>query len=63
MSTEGTQMAYQRTVTPLTIDLLKRDNRLSQKPLSIEERTKRALARGEKILAEARLAHRLTTRS
>jgi len=56
-------MAYQRTVTPLTIDLLKRDNRLSQKPLSIEERTKRALARGEKILAEARLAHRLTTRS
>jgi len=56
-------MAYQRTVTPLTIDLLKRDNRLSQKPLSIEERTKQALARGEKLLAEARLAHRLATRS
>jgi hypothetical protein len=31
--------------------------------MSLEERTKRALAKGEKLLAEARLAHRLSTRS
>jgi hypothetical protein len=49
---------FKREVTPLTIDLLKRDNRLAHESsrLSIEERTRRALAKGDELLRQARLA-------
>lgn len=51
-------LGFKREVTSATIDLLKRDNRLAQEPtrLSIEERTRRALAKGEELLRQARLA-------
>jgi hypothetical protein len=52
-----------RSVPGLDIALLRQDERKARPTMSIEERTKRALARGEKLLAEARLAHRLTARS
>lgn len=56
-------MAYQREVTGMAIDLLKRDNRLALPAMDIAARTKRALERGEKLLAEARLARRLHERN
>jgi hypothetical protein len=51
-------MAFQRTVTQLDIDLLKQERSLIQarKALSIEQRTAIALAKGERLLAEARRA-------
>jgi len=52
-----------RTVDWLAIDLVNQEQRKALKPLSIEERTKRALAKGEALLAQARLAHRLSERS
>jgi hypothetical protein len=54
-----------RKIDWLSIDLASRDARKAQaaRAMSLEERTKRALAKGEKLLAEARLAHRLSTRS
>jgi hypothetical protein len=53
-----------RSVDWLAIDLLSLQDRKAQaaRSMTIEERTKRALAKGEKLLAEARLAHRLSTR-
>lgn len=56
-------MTYQREVTGLTIDLLKRDNRQLRPAMDIAARTKRALERGEKLLAEARLARKLSQRT
>jgi hypothetical protein len=51
-------IGFKREVTSVTIDALKRDNRLAHEAtrLSIEERTRRALARGEELLRRARLA-------
>jgi hypothetical protein len=47
---------FKREVTSVTIDLLKADNRRVHEAgrLSIEERTRRALEKGERLLAEAR---------
>jgi len=54
-----------RKVDWLAIDQVNKEARRAQadRALSLEERTKRALARGEKLLAEARLAHKLAGRS
>ena len=51
-----------RSIDWLAIDLVNQEQRKALKPLSIEERTKRALAKGEALLAQARLAHRLSER-
>jgi hypothetical protein len=49
---------FKREVTSVTIDALKRDNRMAHVAgrLSIEERTRRALEKGERLLVEARRA-------
>lgn len=54
-----------RSVDWLAIDQVNQEARRAQadRALSLEERTKRALARGEKLLAEARLAHKLAQRN
>jgi hypothetical protein len=54
-----------RKIDWLAIDLLTHETRKAQaaRAMTIEERTKRALAKGEKLLAEASLAHRLSARS
>jgi hypothetical protein len=55
-------MAYTRTVTPVTIELLKQANRRAYEArrLTREERLARALAKGPRLLAEARLAAKLS---
>jgi hypothetical protein len=55
----------QRKVDWLSIDMVNQDARKAQaaRAMSIEERTKRALEKGDKLLSQARLAHRLATRS
>ena len=66
LSTRGPQMeTTSRKVDWLAIDQVNKEARRAQadRALSLEERTKRALARGEKLLAEARLAHKLAGRS
>jgi hypothetical protein len=49
---------FKREVTSVTIDALKRDNHIAHVAgrLSIEERTRRALEKGERLLVEARRA-------
>lgn len=49
---------FKREVTPLTIDLLKRDNRLAHEStkLSLAERVRRSLEKGDELLRQARLA-------
>jgi len=51
-------VGFKKEVTGLTIDLLKRDNRKAHEAsrLTIEERTRRSLAKGEELLRQARLA-------
>lgn len=49
-------IGFKREVTSVTIDLLKRDNRLAATPLSLAERTRRALEKGDELLRQARLA-------
>jgi hypothetical protein len=53
-----------RSVDWLSIDLVNQEARKQSqaRAMTIEERTKRALAKGEKLLAEAHLAQRLSTR-
>lgn len=51
-----------RSVDWLAIDQVNHEQRKALKPMSIEERTKRALAKGEALLAQARLAHKLAER-
>lgn len=47
---------FKREVTSVTIDLLKRDNRLAHeaKALTLAQRVAASLAKGERLLAEAR---------
>jgi hypothetical protein len=54
-----------RKIDWLAIDLLTHETRKAQvaRAMTIEERTKRALAKGEALLAQARLTHCLSTRS
>jgi hypothetical protein len=53
-----------RTVDWLAIDLAHHETRKRQaaRAMTLEERTKRALAKGEALLAQARLSHRLSNR-
>jgi hypothetical protein len=52
-----------RSVDWLSIDLVNQEARKVLKPMSIEERTRRALEKGERLLAEAHLARKLANRS
>ena len=54
-----------RRVDWLAIDLLTLQDRKDQarRALSIEERTKRAIAKGDELLRQARIASRLESRS
>jgi hypothetical protein len=51
-------IGFKREVTSVTIDTVKRDNRRAHEEgrLSIEERTRRALAKGDELLRQARLS-------
>jgi MoxR-like ATPase len=53
-----------RVVDQLSIDLANRDARKAQasRALSLAERVRLSLEKGDKLLAEARLAHRLQER-
>jgi hypothetical protein len=51
-----------RSVPGLDIALLRQDERKARPSMSLEERTKRALAKGEALLRQARLAHKLSER-